>query len=137
MTAEELNAAISEIIIPCEKPRRKKFSYFRKKFEKRRLKNFLPPQNLSAIYNNTPHISNFLSYGGYFFICLNGCIYCTKNGRGNFGVRQNLLTGRFKTFKNCQSRRRSKYNRTLKYLRHKHSRSFKGEISNGAAYKKL
>ncbi len=137
MTNEELNAAISEIILPQVKPRRKGNSYFRKQYEKHRLKKFLPPKKFWEIYNTTPHISNFLHYAGYFLLYLDNHLSCSKIGNPNLGICYNLLTGRKKLLEYCTPRRWVKFQRHMKKFKRRSSRRFKGEISNGSKYKRL
>ena len=136
MTAEELNSAISKIIIAQEKPRHSK-NFFKKQYQKRRLKNFFPPEMFWEIYKNTPHISNFLRYSGYRLLYLDNFLYCSKISNPNLGFRYSLLSGRIKLIEYCTPRRWIKIQRHMKKFKRRSSRRFKGEISNGAEYKRL
>ena len=136
MTQEIFDATISEIIILQEKPRRSK-NFFKKQYEKRRLKNFFPTEMFWEIYKNTPHPANFLRCNGYRLLYLDNFLYCSKIGNSNLGIRYNLLNGRIKLIEYCTPRRWIKIERYMKKFKCRSARRFKGEISNGAEYKRL
>ena len=139
MTPTNFDAAIKEIIISQEKPRSTGNSFFRKLNDKRRWRRLIKPELLKNparnFYNRFIKPSNswdiFSDYD-YIYFCGIGGIY-----RGVGGVRYSSLTGRLKLCANCEPRRKVKTKRIVKRLQRRNPRRFKGDIANGAEYKRL
>ena len=147
MTEEKLEAMIEEIIIGQIKPKSTRNSYFRKQEDTRRLRKFISLERLKNIAADFYEHFFRLRYPGQEWYCINydymyiwgatGTLVGAVYGGSMDGVRYSGLTGRIKKIADCYSRQNEKRKRLIKKIRRRQPRKYKGEIANGAAYKKI
>lgn len=123
MTQEELNTAISEMIVNTDKPKYKTNSYFRKYHEKKIIKkhiNYILHESKIEIHNFYDIYADYDKKYRHF--------------RG-VGIAYNYKRGRFKKLSYTYSgkdKRLKKFNQTMF---RKAVRRYKGKISDGSMYK--
>lgn len=133
MTDSELDLAIAEIIIPQEKPKSTKNSYFRKCFDKRRLNKMISPRKLKNVAEDF--------YKRFIRLGMSDNDYILKDSdmfiRGVYKYpccKYNSLTGRLKK---SLSKKAVRIRRLMKRIRRRQPRKIKSEIADGSAYKKI
>ena len=138
MTAEELDAAISKIIISQEKPRRSKNSYFKKQYEKLHLRKFINPVKMkTAATDFFNSFSKLRLPDSYWHSTDYDHMDIWSRGRFFLGVRYSALTGRFKLLSNCVPKKDVKNRRFMKKIQSRALRRFTGKISDGSAFKRV
>lgn len=146
MTEENLDAIIREVIIPKNKSKIKRNSYFRKQEDKRRLRKFVSSERLKNIAADFySHFSRLRLLGqiwycsnyDYMYIWSRGRLMGARYGGSMDGVRYSGLTGRMKKISDCYSRQNEKRKRLIKKIRRRQPRKCRDEIANGSAYKKI
>ena len=125
MTPEELDSAISELIILVDKPKYKTNSYFKKQNEYRRIRKYIN----YILHKNRVFSHNYLnlyinSYGTFY-----DNFYIT-------GMAYKAETNRFKKLSYTYSDKYKKFSTLRKRLNTRASRRYMGIIPNGSAYKK-
>ena len=114
-------------------------SYFRKIYERRRLLRWITPDEFKNPdkYFFARFTEICPSTRGWYWSADAVHIAFGSTGLIYTGVRYSSMSGRFKLAVNCEPRKDIKIKRLIRKIQRRQPRRFKGEIANGAAYKKI
>ncbi len=128
MTPEELDSAISELIVPVEKPKYKTNSYFKKRNEYRRIKKYISYiLHESRICSHYEQVSLFLCTADY------GTYYRYFPGTG---ITYKVETNQFRKVSYNYIDKDKRLSKLRKKINIRASRRYLGIIPNGSAYKR-